>query len=162
MKCQDGRASYDVLGRYYYHGDVNLKRQYKINWEPLQKISDDLYFGPVTGKAKGKANFRSFFNGTATTRNELLKWEYCYIHSRGTKQNYPWSLHPSDYHSGGCRVGKSTIGLHRLSYLLYNGLDPQKMMVIAPNKIFLDYICELLPEIDAEDVKQYTFLGGTH
>ena len=40
-ECQDGRASYDVLGRYYYHGDVNLKRQYKIANGMLLKISDD-------------------------------------------------------------------------------------------------------------------------
>ena len=32
------------------------------------------------------------------------------------------------------------------------------MMVIAPNKNFLDYICELLPEIDANDVGQSTFM----
>ena len=54
--------------------------------------------------------------------------------------------------------GKSTIGLHRLSYLLYNDkLNPARLAVIAPNHIFLDYISDLLPDLDVQTAKQMTF-----
>ncbi|MGD8191149.1 HelD family protein [Brevibacillus ginsengisoli] len=57
--------------------------------------------------------------------------------------------------------GKTTIALHRLSYLIYNYQDTlasKKFMVFAPNKLFLNYISEVLPELGVEDVQQSTFL----
>lgn len=57
--------------------------------------------------------------------------------------------------------GKTTIALHRLSYLIYNyqdSLASKKFMVFAPNKLFLNYISDVLPELGVEDVQQSTFL----
>lgn len=57
--------------------------------------------------------------------------------------------------------GKTTIALHRLSYLIYNYQDTlasKKFMVFAPNKLFLNYISDVLPELGVEDVQQSTFL----
>ncbi|HZG16097.1 MAG TPA: 3'-5' exonuclease [Candidatus Bathyarchaeia archaeon] len=57
--------------------------------------------------------------------------------------------------------GKTTIALHRLSYLIYNYQDTvasKKFMVFAPNKLFLHYISEVLPELGVDDVQQSTFL----
>ncbi|UFJ42258.1 AAA family ATPase [Brevibacillus humidisoli] len=57
--------------------------------------------------------------------------------------------------------GKTTIALHRLSYLIYNyqdTLSSKKFMVFAPNRLFLNYISEVLPELGVEDVQQSTFL----
>lgn len=56
--------------------------------------------------------------------------------------------------------GKTTIALHRLSYLIYNyqdALSSHKFMVFAPNRLFLHYISEVLPELGVEDVQQSTF-----
>jgi DNA helicase IV len=60
---------------------------------------------------------------------------------------------------GAAGSGKSTVGLHRISYLLYNhpNIEPEKVLVVAPNKVFLDYIIELLPGLDAKGVRQLTF-----
>ena len=61
---------------------------------------------------------------------------------------------------GSAGSGKTTIALHRLAYLLYkykNRLSGKDILVIAPNKIFLDYISELLPNLGVEEVKQKTF-----
>jgi len=61
---------------------------------------------------------------------------------------------------GSAGSGKTTIALHRLAYLLYkykNRLSGKDILVIAPNKIFLDYISELLPNLGVEEVKQNTF-----
>lgn len=57
--------------------------------------------------------------------------------------------------------GKTTIALHRLSYLIYNYQDSmmsKKFMVFAPNRLFLNYISDVLPELGVDDVQQATFL----
>jgi DNA helicase-2/ATP-dependent DNA helicase PcrA len=157
-ECQDGRASYDVLDRYHYSGDVNLKRQYKIVRSILEKISDDYIFDQLASRQKEALLADPFLTerllqGTSNKLKDIVT-------SIRAEQNkiIRETLHQIIIIQGVAGSGKSTIGLHRLSYLLYNEkLDPQKMMVIAPNKLFLDYICELLPEIDADDVRQLTF-----
>lgn len=57
--------------------------------------------------------------------------------------------------------GKTTIALHRLSYLIYNYQDSmmsKKFMVFAPNRMFLTYISDVLPELGVDDVQQSTFM----
>lgn len=162
-ECQDGRASYDVLDRYHYSGDVNLKRQYKIVESILEKISDDYIFDQLATHKKEALLADPFLTerllqGTTNKLKDIVT-------SIRAEQNkiIRETLHQVIIIQGVAGSGKSTIGLHRLSYLLYNEkLDPQKMMVIAPNKLFLDYICELLPEIDADDVRQQTFIDVVH
>jgi DNA helicase-2/ATP-dependent DNA helicase PcrA len=50
---------------------------------------------------------------------------------------------------GAAGSGKSTIALHRISYLLYQYKDklfPEDILILAPNKMFLSYIQNVLPE----------------
>lgn len=61
---------------------------------------------------------------------------------------------------GSAGSGKTTIALHRLAYLLYKykeRLKGEDILVIAPNKLFLDYISEILPDLGVGNVKQNTF-----
>lgn len=61
---------------------------------------------------------------------------------------------------GSAGSGKTTIALHRLAYLLYKykeKLKGEDILVIAPNKLFLDYISEILPDLGVGNVKQKTF-----
>lgn len=61
---------------------------------------------------------------------------------------------------GSAGSGKTTIALHRLAYLLYKYnkvLSGKDILVIAPNRIFLDYISMVLPSLGVETVKQQTF-----
>lgn len=56
--------------------------------------------------------------------------------------------------------GKTTVALHRVAYLLYQyqeQLKPEKIMIFAPNRMFLDYISEVLPELGVGEVQQTTF-----
>jgi DNA helicase-2/ATP-dependent DNA helicase PcrA len=55
--------------------------------------------------------------------------------------------------------GKTTIALHRIAYLIYNyhNFRPENFMIVAPNRLFLNYISEVLPELGVELVKQTTF-----
>ncbi|EJO5348086.1 AAA family ATPase [Clostridium botulinum] len=55
--------------------------------------------------------------------------------------------------------GKTTIALHRVAYLLYNYRSQiqDKILVLGPNNIFVDYISEVLPSLGENGVKQTTF-----
>lgn len=56
--------------------------------------------------------------------------------------------------------GKTTVALHRLAYLLYQYRDQVKahrMMIFAPNRMFLTYISSVLPELGVGDIQQNTF-----
>ncbi|MFD6440823.1 HelD family protein [Peribacillus sp. NPDC060186] len=68
---------------------------------------------------------------------------------------------------GAAGSGKSTIALHRISYLLYQyqeKLRPSDVLILAPNEIFLSYIKEVVPEIEIEGIEQRTFYdwASTH
>lgn len=56
--------------------------------------------------------------------------------------------------------GKTTIALHRVAYLLYNyrNLLEDKVLILGPNSIFMDYISEVLPSLGESGAKQNTFL----
>lgn len=61
---------------------------------------------------------------------------------------------------GSAGSGKTTVALHRLAYLLYKykeRLQGKDILVLAPNRLFLDYISEVLPDLGVGDVKQKTF-----
>jgi len=61
---------------------------------------------------------------------------------------------------GSAGSGKTTVALHRLAYLLYKykgKISGSQILVLAPNKLFLDYISEVLPDLGIDDVKQCTF-----
>lgn len=55
--------------------------------------------------------------------------------------------------------GKTTIALHRISYLLYNFRKQfgDKVLIFAPNDIFMDYIAQVLPSLGESKIKQTTF-----
>jgi DNA helicase-2/ATP-dependent DNA helicase PcrA len=56
--------------------------------------------------------------------------------------------------------GKTTIALHRIAYFIYtyaDRFDPDEFIIIAPNRLFINYISEVLPELGVEEVKQTTF-----
>lgn len=57
--------------------------------------------------------------------------------------------------------GKTTIVLHRVAYLLYNNRDEleDKVLILGPNSIFMDYISQVLPSLGEVGVRQETFLG---
>ncbi|AOZ91868.1 HelD family protein [Paenibacillus crassostreae] len=56
--------------------------------------------------------------------------------------------------------GKTTVALHRLAFLLYQykeQVTAEKMIIFAPNHMFLDYISDVLPELGVGDIQQSTF-----
>ena len=57
--------------------------------------------------------------------------------------------------------GKTTIALHRVAYLLYNFSEQlgNKVLILGPNDIFIDYIGEVLPTLGEGGVRQQTFVN---
>ena len=56
--------------------------------------------------------------------------------------------------------GKTTVALHRIAYLVYTyekQFKPEDFLIIAPNKFFLDYISNVLPDLGVDYVRQETF-----
>lgn len=56
--------------------------------------------------------------------------------------------------------GKTTVALHRIAYLVYTyekEFNPEDFLIIAPNKFFLDYISNVLPDLGVDYVRQETF-----
>lgn len=55
--------------------------------------------------------------------------------------------------------GKTTIALHRVAYLLYNYREvlQDKVLILGPNSIFMEYISAVLPSLGEVGVKQTTF-----
>lgn len=56
--------------------------------------------------------------------------------------------------------GKTTVALHRIAYLVYTyekEFNPNEFLIIAPNKFFLDYISNVLPDLGVDYVRQQTF-----
>lgn len=55
--------------------------------------------------------------------------------------------------------GKTTIALHRVAYLLYNYRKTlqDKVLILGPNKVFMEYISTVLPSLGEVGVRQTTF-----
>jgi DNA helicase-2/ATP-dependent DNA helicase PcrA len=56
--------------------------------------------------------------------------------------------------------GKTTVALHRLSYLMYNfkkSIRPEEFLIISPNDIFLSYISNTLVDLDADKSNSFSF-----
>ena len=55
--------------------------------------------------------------------------------------------------------GKTTVAMHRISYILYNfeeDFKPQDFYIIGSNRILLNYITSVLPDLDVYGVSQMT------
>ena len=55
--------------------------------------------------------------------------------------------------------GKTTVAMHRISYILYNYQErfrPEDFYIVGSNRILLNYITGVLPDLDVYGVKQMT------
>ena len=53
--------------------------------------------------------------------------------------------------------GKTSIALHRIAYLLYtfrDSISSKDILIVSPNKVFSDYISNVLPELGKETVPE--------
>ncbi|MCM3239140.1 UvrD-helicase domain-containing protein [Heyndrickxia oleronia] len=144
-----GEVSYESEGD-TYHGFLSLKRQFIIENGELQEIRDiDL-----------------------TTTDELLQMSLSESASNrlteivSTIQEEQNNIIRADLNrpiivQGAAGSGKTTIALHRISYFIYTFAEKftaDQLMILAPNRLFIDYISEVLPELGVENILQTTFV----
>jgi len=144
-----GEVSYEAEGE-EYEGYLSQKRQFIIENGELEDIRDiDL-----------------------TTNDELLQMSLANSSSNrlteivSTIQEEQNNVIRADLNKpiivqGAAGSGKTTIALHRLSYFIYTYAEhftPNQLMILAPNRLFIDYISEVLPELGVENIHQTTFV----
>lgn len=130
-------------------GDLLLKRQFAINNGKLEEIFDidittnDEFLQTYLG-ANAENRLKEIVSTIQEEQNRIVRapmWKPLIV-------------------QGVAGSGKTTIALHRIAYLIYTfekTFEPENFMIIAPNRLFLNYISEVLPELGVERVKQTTF-----
>jgi len=144
-----GKASFNVPATgAKISGDINLKRQYQIEKGELLYLFDndiaieDDILRKVLSKASD-AHIKTIVNTIQADQNKAIRTE---------------SLDVLVYGPAGC--GKTSVGLHRLAYLLYRhreSLSSGKVRIFSPNAIFASYIEGIIPELGEEDVLTLDF-----
>ena len=140
-----GKAYYTApMGRIC--GDICLKRQYKIKnshmeymLESALNIGDD-----VLQKELSRTSDEKMKNIVATIQRE---------------QNSIIRNEKSEILiiQGVAGSGKTSIALHRVAFLLYRfkeKLTSKDILIISPNKVFSDYISNVLPELGEEKIME--------
>lgn len=143
-----GNSSYESPGG-KIEGEISLKRQYFIENKELLKYSDiDLKANDdllqVALEEKADDRLKNIVATIQGEQNNIIRAD----------------MNKALIVQGVAGSGKTTIALHRIAYLIYNcdkEFNPEDFMIIAPNKFFLNYISNVLPDLGVENVKQYTF-----
>ena len=141
-------------------GELYLKRRFLYNDDEIERIFDEgineLFIAEEEGvdlvdeflkinleESKGK-KLKEVVATIQKEQNDIIRWP----------KNLPIIV------QGSAGSSKTTIALHRLAYLLYRyreSMEGKDILVLAPNRIFLDYISEILPSLGSKDVAQTTF-----
>ncbi|MDP4093719.1 MAG: AAA family ATPase [Bacillota bacterium] len=130
-------------------GQVSLKRQYKIQNSSLKyffdcnvRISDDILQQVLSRNASPK--MRSIVETIQKEQDIIIRdIDSELLIVQGTAGS-----------------GKTSIAMHRIAFLLYEGLESKlgsdNIIIISPNDIFSTYISSVLPELGEENVRQIT------
>lgn len=134
------------------NGNLKLKRKIEIDNAALQNVYDGEELTSLVGS---DPFLLKQLNQKASSQLKDI------ISTIQSEQNKIISLEPDKdiIVQGVAGSGKTSIAIHRLSWLLYNykNIDAKNCLIIAPTKLFLKYIKNLLPEIGSENVPQSTF-----
>lgn len=143
-----GAASYQCPAG-EIQGELTCKRQYKIEDGELKYCYDtntavqDEILGEVLAENTDKV-LRVIIDTITKEQNQAIRQPH-------TKNMLV---------TGPAGSGKTSVGMHRLAYLLYHNreyLSSEKIVVLSRNQIFSSYISEILPELGEENVKEVMF-----
>ncbi|MFC7321560.1 RNA polymerase recycling motor HelD [Halobacillus campisalis] len=144
-----GEVEYETEDQ-VHSGNLSLKRQYVIEDGELEEIRDidittrdELLQSSLTGSSNNRLT--EIVSTIQAEQNEVIRSD----------------LSKPVIVQGVAGSGKTTIALHRLSMFIYSYADrvsPSEMMILAPNRLFINYISEALPELGVEQIRQTTFI----
>lgn len=145
-------------------GELSLKRKFLLKNEQIEDVFDEgineIILKSNLGEEEGNALIDEFLKiNLEQSTGSKLKEVVATIQKEQNdiiraEKSIPIVV------QGSAGSGKTTVALHRLAYLLYryqDRLEGKDILVIAPNKLFLDYISEVLPNLGVGEVKQKTF-----
>ncbi len=142
---EPGRASYEAPSG-QKSGEIVRKRQYRIrdgNLELLLEsgmhIRDDILQEELSRAADDK--MKNIVATIQRDQNAIIRNE----------------TSPVLIIQGVAGSGKTSIALHRIAFLLYRykeSLEARDLLIISPNKIFADYISNVLPELGEETIPE--------
>ena len=143
-----GKCKYKVPKEGIFEVDLQRKRTYEIEDEKIKDFfdsdvvaNDDLLTKYLS---KSKRNVLSEIIATIQQeQNEVIR--------RNPRHNV--------LVQGSAGSGKTTVAMHRISYILYNydtEFKPDGFYIVGSNKVLLNYITGVLPDLDVYGVKQMT------
>lgn len=131
------------------HGEITGKRQYKIQagrleymFESALNIGDDVLQRELSHSTDDK--MKNIVATIQREQNAVIRNETAEVLIL----------------QGVAGSGKTSIALHRVAFLLYRFKDTlscDNVMILSPNKVFGDYIAEVLPELGEEQVAEVDF-----
>ncbi|HYG03251.1 MAG TPA: UvrD-helicase domain-containing protein [Chryseosolibacter sp.] len=127
-------------------GDILLKRQYKITDGRMEFMIENAVniHDELLQKELSKSSDDKMKNIVATIQrdqNAVIRNETA----------------PVMIIQGVAGSGKTSIALHRIAFLLYRFRDSirsKDILIISPNKVFADYISNVLPELGEETIPE--------
>ena len=148
-RFETGNAYYDAPGG-RIAGDIGLKRQYEIRkgvfeyfFDADVQIADEFLRKMLSGNTSSKMK---------TIVETIQKDQDIAIRD---------VTHDLLMVQGIAGSGKTSIALHRVAYLKYQGLSNQlktsDIIVLSPNTLFEQYISNVLPELGENEVKSVVF-----
>jgi DNA helicase IV len=133
------------------HG-VTLRRRFRTRGRTLLDISDEALDGSLADAAVVDDFLLEELERTRDTRMRDIV---------ATIQADQFRLiarepEPPLVIQGGPGTGKTAVGLHRASYLLYAHRDDlRRILVVGPNPAFMEYVSHVLPALGEDSVDQH-------
>ena len=144
---ETGKASYEAPGG-RIEGEITKKRQYIIENGELKNIfdndlniSDSLLQEVLAEESTDK--MKNIVNTIQEEQNKVI---------RNTEDK-------NLIVEGIAGSGKTSVALHRIAFLLYRipNLNSNNVVVFTPNKVFSEYISNVLPELGEDNTYSMTF-----
>lgn len=143
-----GKAGYDApIG--WVDGEITRKRQFKIKNGKLEyalessiNIQDDILQKELSHTSDEK--MKSIISTIQKEQNQII---------RNDKAD-------TLIIQGVAGSGKTSIALHRIAFLLYrfkDKIEANNVIILSPNKVFGDYISNVLPELGEEPLCELSF-----
>jgi DNA helicase-2/ATP-dependent DNA helicase PcrA len=143
-----GESSYKTPSGEKVNINLNLKRTYEISESKLidyydsDVITNDEFLTKYLSKNK-EVVLGEIIATIQKEQNEIIR-------------DTPWH---SVIVQGVAGSGKTTVAMHRISYILYNYKEkfrPDEFFIIGSNKMLLNYITGVLPNLDVYNINQMT------
>lgn len=128
------------------NGEISLKRQYRIRKGRMEymiesslTVHDDILQKELSLNADDK--MKNIVTTIQREQNRIIRNEKAQVLII----------------QGVAGSGKTSIALHRIAYLLYTlkgEISSKDILIISPNKVFADYISNVLPELGEETIPE--------